>query len=730
MLYTEANRILDKSSSMLGNTTDSEAGSMASHVTTLPPVPARLSQSLPIRGFEPEIHKQLNEEHTRAEQHRQNYERLKVQHSRLQEEVAKIQNECRQKSEENRLLYNNLRSTQEQYHKGLLEKNEEITLLRTKVVTPQQLELIRLETYSELEKNYKERYHKLELELEEFKNCCNRQRYELSLLESKCEQQDVQHKNANQELRKKLEAEVNNVRAEKDRLLAQIHTESSKDTEQIFSLKRENVTLQEQLKSALTGLEEAQALREKSSLEIDRLSRLLAKNEVEYNANLKKIEVEKEMLTKEIQKFHEEMYECEIQQTKVSNQKHELEQDNMNLKTKLEQHIQQHKLEMGELKLDLTRQIGDVQRERDKLQNTIEDLKVQLDVSEQANRQHSQNLMDKKKEMTRQVQLAKEKEIQKLNEVENEKLELEAQLQELQRQNSDQINVWQAEKDCLEDKIKDVTDSKNLVEKELLILKAKVDHERSVKEELEQERSDNRALRSQVNSLQAEINHLHLEEHNMSDKCQRLRSSVEKYRSEVKRIEETTKKNDQQTEEQLHKQKHMWKENLERIEKRNEELEKKCKINFERLSAAASIHEKYKKKSLLAIQTLKKKLELKSVKIEELDAMCKIFENWVSPEEHKKLKLQLQDLLYRHNEFRRLVFSAPVVGDKGPLNPILPNNSFHSNFEEQDNCHRKELHQLKDRLEKLDSNQREQLEELQHFISNTPPSAQRSCSNE
>lgn len=67
---------------MLGNTSDSEAGSMASHVTALPPIPARLSQSLPISGFEPEIHKQLNEEHTRAEQHRQNYERLKVQHSR------------------------------------------------------------------------------------------------------------------------------------------------------------------------------------------------------------------------------------------------------------------------------------------------------------------------------------------------------------------------------------------------------------------------------------------------------------------------------------------------------------------------------------------------------------------------------------------------------------------------------------------------------------------------
>ncbi|GAB1599152.1 centrosomal protein of 83 kDa-like [Argonauta hians] len=712
---------------MLGNTTKSETGSMASHVLTLPPpVPARLSQSLPLRNYEPEIQQQLSEEHTRAEQHRQNYERLKVQHSRLQEEVSKLESESQQKLEENKLLYNNFRTTQEKYHRGLQEKNEEIALLRTKVVTPQQLELIRLEVYSDLEKSYKERYHKLELEMEEYKNCCNRQRYELSLLESKCEQQDVQHKNAFQELRKKMEAEVNNVRNERDRLVSQIHTESSKDTEQIFSLKRDNVSLQEQLKSALTGLEEAQVQREKYSLEIDRIGRILAKNEVEYNANLKKIEVEKEMQSKEIQKFHEEMYECEVQQTKLSNQKHEFEQENMNLKTKVEQLIQQHKLELGELKLDLTRQIGDIQRERDKLQSSIEDLKVQLDVSEQANRQHSQSLIDKKKEMTRQVQLAKEKEIQKLNEVENEKIELEAQLQELQRQNSDQINMWQAEKDLLDDKIKDILDSKNLVEKELLILKAKVDHERSVKEELDHERSDNRALRTQVNSLQAEINNLHLEEHNMTDKCQRLRSSVEKYRSELKRIEETTKKNDQQNEEQIHKQKHIWKENLERMEKRNETLEKKYNINSEKLSATANFHEKYKKKSQLAIQTLKKKIDSKNDKIEELEAMCKIFENWVSPEEHKKLRLQLQDLLHRHNEFRRLVFAPASTAEKGPLNSILPNNSFYS-FDEQEDSHRKELHQIKGRLEKLDSNQREQLEELQNFITHVP---QRSASSD
>ena len=67
---------------MQGYLSDTDVGSGASLVTGLPPAPIRLSQSLPLRGMEPELQKQLAEERKLSEQHRQNYERLKIQHSK------------------------------------------------------------------------------------------------------------------------------------------------------------------------------------------------------------------------------------------------------------------------------------------------------------------------------------------------------------------------------------------------------------------------------------------------------------------------------------------------------------------------------------------------------------------------------------------------------------------------------------------------------------------------
>lgn len=85
--------------------------------------------------------------------------------------------------------------------------------------------------------------------------------------------------------------QVNNVRAEKERLLSQTQSESLKDSEQILLLKRENVNLQEQIKTALTELEEMRTQREKANLEVDQVKRLLTKNETEFATNIKNLQV-------------------------------------------------------------------------------------------------------------------------------------------------------------------------------------------------------------------------------------------------------------------------------------------------------------------------------------------------------------------------------------------------------------------------------------------------------
>ena len=56
----------------------------------------------------------------------------------------------------------------------------------------------------------------------------------------------------------------------------------------------------------------------------------------------------------------------------MSNQKHEVDQENIVLKKQVDQLIQQHRLEMKELKMNLTKKHGEIERECDRLANRVE----------------------------------------------------------------------------------------------------------------------------------------------------------------------------------------------------------------------------------------------------------------------------------------------------------------------------------------------------------------------
>lgn len=120
--------------------------------------------------------------------------------------------------------------------------------------------------------------------------------------------------------------------------------------------------------------------------------------------------------------------------------------------------------------------------------------------------------------------------------------------------------------------------------------RTKLEQERSMKEELEQEKSENSSLRGQINSLQLELNTLQSGEREMSNKFIRLRNSMEKYRNESKRLQEQLAKADQCSDELLSRQKMMWKENVDALEVQSQELKKKCNEGERKISIAANIH--------------------------------------------------------------------------------------------------------------------------------------------
>ena len=83
-----------------------------------------------------------------------------------------------------------------------------VLFLSSQTVTPQRMEILRMELAEEIEQPYREKYKKLDEELEKFRNEYNKLRYEYSFLKSEYEHEKEEHQRVLDELKLQNEAEV------------------------------------------------------------------------------------------------------------------------------------------------------------------------------------------------------------------------------------------------------------------------------------------------------------------------------------------------------------------------------------------------------------------------------------------------------------------------------------------------------------------------------------------
>jgi coiled-coil domain-containing protein 41 len=88
------------------------------------------------------------------------------------------------------------------------DNDDEIFL---QVITPQRLEIIRTQVTEDISKLYKERFHKQEQEVEEYRTLCNQLKHTLAFTQSEYETQKAEHLRIIEEYKLSAEAEVSNV---------------------------------------------------------------------------------------------------------------------------------------------------------------------------------------------------------------------------------------------------------------------------------------------------------------------------------------------------------------------------------------------------------------------------------------------------------------------------------------------------------------------------------------
>ncbi|KAM9388157.1 LOW QUALITY PROTEIN: centrosomal protein of 83 kDa [Phaethornis superciliosus] len=261
-----------------------------------------------------ELEKLLVDERMRCEHHKTNYQTLKSEHLRLQEEYTKSQDELKRLLVEKETVHDRFQQLLAEYQEELLGKTQELEKLKMQVLTPQKLELLTAQIQQELESPMTERYQKLENEVEKYRTEYNKLRYEHTFLKSVFEHQKEEHARILEAKKLKYEAEIARLAKDKEAFHNQLlSVDPTKDSKRVEALAREKAQLCQKLKGLEAEVAELRAERDNCSAQAENIQRAQARQLSEMQAITRSLEAEKksaelqiDRIEKELQMSHEE----------------------------------------------------------------------------------------------------------------------------------------------------------------------------------------------------------------------------------------------------------------------------------------------------------------------------------------------------------------------------------------------------------------------------------------
>nr|XP_008176957.1 centrosomal protein of 83 kDa isoform X1 [Chrysemys picta bellii]XP_042715751.1 centrosomal protein of 83 kDa isoform X1 [Chrysemys picta bellii]XP_042715752.1 centrosomal protein of 83 kDa isoform X1 [Chrysemys picta bellii] len=712
---------------------------MDTFTSILPPI----SGNSDLVGSQEEIQKILIDERMRCENHKTNYQTLKAEHTRLQDEYTKSQNELKRLLVEKQTIHDKFQFLLAELRGELLDKTRELEELKMQVLTPQKLELLKAQIQHELETPMRERFRKLDEEVEKYRTEYNKLRYEHTFLKSEFEHQKEEHARILEEKKIKYDSEIARLDRDKEELHNQLlSVDPTRDNKRVEVLLREKAQLHQKLKGLEAEVAELRAERENSGVQADNVQRIQVRQLAEMHTTMRSLEAEKQSAKLQIDRIEEELQLSNEQNTLLTSKLHKAEREISALATKVDELKHSHKLEVTNVRLEAARAKSEVERERNKIQSEMDGLHSDNEILKAAVERHKVLLVEKDRELIRKVQAAKEEGFQKLAALQEEKLELENRLAELEKMKVEQDAWRQSEKDEYEEKLHVMQLAEESSRRELQNVRLKLQQQIIQSEELEKEKSENADLKQQIHDMQLQVASLSQSENDLLDSNQKLKEMVERLKQECRNARSQAEKAQLEAEKMLEDRRVEWLEEKHKFIQRITEREEKYDQVKEKLHRAAVAQKKKTDVSCLTLMSpsasdvreeikstvskrkalndnkqkrLQEKIELLEAKREELETENQVLNRQNVPyEEYTRLQKRLKDLQRRHNEFRSLILVPnipslnPVSGMSSTLVPA-PEISFPHLQEEQ---HQRELSLLRKRLEDLETTQRKQLQEL------------------
>ncbi|ELW61501.1 Coiled-coil domain-containing protein 41 [Tupaia chinensis] len=456
-----------------------------------------------------EFQKMLIDERLRCEHHKTNYQTLKAEHTRLQDEYIKSQNELKRLLNEKQTHQEKFQLLLEDLKGELLEKTKLLEEIKLQVLTPQKLELLRAQIQQELETPMKERFRNLDEEVEKYRAEYNKLRYEHTFLKSEFEHQKEEFARILEEEKIKYESEVARLEKDKEELHNQmLSVDPTRDSKRVEQLMREKVHLCQKLKGLEAEVAELRAEKENSGAQVENVQRIQVRQLAEMQATMRSLEAEKQSVKLQAEHLEKELQSNSEQNTVLISKLHKAEREINTLTSKVKELKHSNKLEITDIKLEAARAKSELERERNKIQSELDGLQSDNEILKSAIEHHKVLLVEKDRELIRKVQAAKEEGYQKLVVLQDEKLELENRLADLEKMKVER-DVWrQSEKDQCEEKLRASQMAEESARRELQSIRLKFQQQIVNIENAEKEKNENSDLKQRKSLYENKLKRL------------------------------------------------------------------------------------------------------------------------------------------------------------------------------------------------------------------------------
>nr|XP_061817345.1 centrosomal protein of 83 kDa-like isoform X2 [Nerophis lumbriciformis] len=633
---------------------------------------------------EMELQHMLADLQKKCDTYKSNYNLLKHEHSSLQEDLLHVQEEVKHLHGQQEKLQSQLSERSVE----LQDKMKEVEELRLQVMTPQRMELLKVQMQQDMDQPVRERFHKLEEEAEKYRSDFNRLRYASTVLNTQFEHQEDQHAGVLEGQRLRYEVEIAQLRKEKESLLAQYqHSDPLQDRKQLEMVLKEKTQLTMWVKSLQAEVAELQARKDNSDQQVENIQLSQNRQLAESQALVKSLEAERQSLDLRVVRIEGELNLSQEQHSQLTGQLHKAKREVSALTCQIESLKLSHKTAVDGVKLDLTRSKGEVERERDTLKCKMESVQTEVEVLKDMLEKNNALFVEKEMEMVKKVKAVCDEELYKTTILHEEKLELDQHLAQCKQQIILQDSKVQSQKEEWEKQLWIVQKSEESARKEILSLKLRFNQQSSQLEELERQRAEAVHLQQKNQELCAHLGTLSKSEAELLQANQRLKEKLEEIREEnIRREGERLVEDSRAREAKL------------------EESISQLKDKVLKLAAA----EKKRR-----VQVEKKETGLQntifglSAQVDELT------------QESTSANKKLHDYQQKHSEFRRLLMTNHDFFSGGPAQIIstyrptfFPGPDRMLPSKQEDEEEQKELDLLRQRVDTLEKVQQQQLEEL------------------